>query len=58
MPRSLAFVALAAIAGSSLSRAQQPPPVDTALVDSIIRHHVAEKRTPDGKLEEFLFSRN
>jgi len=43
LPRSLAFVALA-IVGASPSRAQQPARIDTAVVDSIIRHHVAEKR--------------
>jgi len=43
LPRSLAFVALA-IVGASQSRAQQPARIDTAVVDSIIRHHIAEKR--------------
>jgi CubicO group peptidase (beta-lactamase class C family) len=42
--RFLTLAAVATIANSSLSSAQQPSPIDTAVIDSIIRRHVAEKR--------------
>ena len=42
--RSVFLAIVAAIAGSIPLRAQQPARIDTAVVDSIIRHHVAEKR--------------
>src|SRR6266545_3553903 len=41
---ALSLAAVAAIAGSIPLRAQQPARIDTAVVDSIIRHHVAAKR--------------
>src|SRR5882724_10635461 len=41
---ALSLAAVAAIVGSIPARAQQPARIDTAVVDSIIRHHVAEKR--------------
>jgi D-alanyl-D-alanine carboxypeptidase len=44
LQRSLVLAAVAAIANLSPARAQQPAPIDTAVVDSIIRRHVAEKR--------------
>src|SRR5258705_11076833 len=41
---TLSLAAVAAIVASIPVRAQQPARVDSAVVDSIIRHHVAEKR--------------
>ena len=42
--RSVLLAIVAAIACSIPGRAQQPARIDTAVVDSIIRHHVAAKQ--------------